>query len=805
MAEMDGKFATPVENWSIARLLKAVTVPDKYRAGLRDKQLHTVGNMTSVIMLANLVSLAVVLQSFRGNLASYLLSIWGVCLVFIIGLGFLGHIRARRDLVNGRVNERHLDSVVRGSMINGLFWAAAPLLVMSSADPLGQMVMGIVLVGMMFAGAFLLSRIPEAAFSFIIPIAAGLIVSMQIQPNAVYHYISVLTIVYLSVLIFAVRWSHLQFVEQHLSEAGLTEQSQLIGLLLRDFEESTSDWLWQTSAEGVLEDIPLVVNNGSDAADFMKKGEYLLSLFQPGEARKMLETVTRRQQGFKDIVLEVRGSGEDVVWVSLTGKPIFEEGVFRGFRGVAADITQSKQIEDRIAHMAHHDGLTGLPNRSTLQEHLEKLLRRAPSPNRVRALLWMDLDNFKWVNDALGHLAGDELLRQVTTRLRDVCEAEDVVARLGGDEFALLVERPAGGALEAFINRVTECMQTPYNIWGSTAYCSASLGVRQFDPFTTDSRLVLKHADLALYDAKKTGKAQWRMFTADLEVQAQIRVQTEAELEAAIDRDELRVYFQPLVDARTHKMIGAEALLRWQHPTRGLIFPDQFIELAENNGLITRMGEWVIRAALAEAARLPDHVKVAVNISPLQIYSATLVSTIVNALDQNRIAPNRLELEIAESVLMTDTQFTQKRLHQIKDLGVRIALDDFGTGYSSLSYLRAFPFDKIKIDKTFVKDIETRPESRAITVATLNLAKSLGLRCTAEGVETLYQADFLRDQGCDELQGFFISRAQPLDRLAHIVDVRPSRVVVPALIETVDHKRMLQEPNVLAFTAEKRA
>jgi len=802
---MDGKIAAPVANWSIAGLLKAVAVPEKYRASLRDKQLDTVSNMVFVMMLANLVNAAVVLQSFKTSFASNMLAIWGVCLVFVIGLGFLRHIRARQARASGRVTERHLDAVVRGSMVNGLFWAAAPLLVMNSAEPQGQMVMGIVLAGMIFAGAFLLSRLPEAAFSFIIPIAAGLVVSMQMQQGATYHFISVLTIVYLAVLIFAVRWSHLQFVEQHLSEAAVTEQSQLIGLLLRDFEESTSDWLWQTNADGVLEDIPLVVNTGSDSSDFMKKGERLLSLFEPGEARKVLETTSNLRQGFRDVVLEVRGSGGDGVWVSLTGKPIFEDGVFRGFRGVAADITQSKQIEDRIAHMAHYDGLTGLPNRATMQEQLEKAVRRAPSPNTVRALLWMDLDNFKWVNDTLGHPAGDELLRQVTARLSVMCEPTDVVARLGGDEFALLVERPAGGALEAFINRLTEHMRTPYNIWGSTAYCSASFGVRLLDPYTTDSRVILKHADLALYDAKKTGKAQWRMFTADLEAHAQVRVQTEAELEQAIDKNEFLVYFQPMVDARTHKMIGAETLMRWQHPTRGLFFPDQFIELAEDNGLITRMGEWVIRAAMAEATRLPDHVKVAVNISPLQIHSATLVSTIVNALAQHRIAPNRLELEITESVLMTDTEFTLKRLHQIKDLGVRIALDDFGTGYSSLSYLRAFPFDKIKIDKSFVKDIESRPESRAITMATLNLAKSLGMRCTAEGVETLYQADFLRDNGCDELQGFFVSRAQPLDNLTHIIDVRPRLTLPSVVVEAKEQKPATQDSKILPFTTEKRA
>ena len=272
-------------------------------------------------------------------------------------------------------------------------------------------------------------------------------------------------------------------------------------------------------------------------------------------------------------------------------------------------------------------------------------------------------------------------------------------------------------------------------------------------------------------------------------------------MEQAIEQEELAVYFQPLVDAHTHRMIGAETLLRWKHPTRGLVFPDQFIELAEDNGMITRMGEWVIRAAMAEASRLPDNITIAVNISPLQIHAATLLSTIVNALAAHKIAPGRLELEITESVLMTDTEFTLKRLHQLKNLGVRIALDDFGTGYSSLSYLRAFPFDKIKIDKSFVKDIESRPESRAITVATLNLAKSLGMRCTAEGVETLYQADFLRDHGCDELQGFFISRAQPLENLSHLVSVGPKTA---ASNPPLDIREKSADGKVIPFAGDLR-
>jgi diguanylate cyclase (GGDEF)-like protein len=799
---MEQQTLSPATFWSLRGLLRDIPVSEKYRQGLLKKQIDTVSSMVFVLLFANLLNVAVVLQSFRKSEAGSLLAIWGFCIIFITGLAALRHIRIRRASIRGRLAQAHVDAMSSAALIIGLFWAVAPLLVMHMADLQAQMVMAFVLTGMMFAGSFLLSRLPGAALSLMTPIGVGLGLSMLLQEGAAYQLITVLIVVYLGVLFFAVRWSHKLFVEQHLSEAAVQDQTQLIGLLLRDFGQSTSDWLWQTNTDGLLEEIPLVFDTGCEPAGFMKTGALLSSLFEPCEGRKELEAALRRLEGFQDIVLKVGYGAGEMCWVSLTGKPIFEGHEFRGFRGVAADITKSKQIEDRMARMAHYDSLTGLPNRVSMQVHLDKVMRRPQAPDTVRALLWLDLDNFKWVNDTLGHPAGDELLRQASLRLNSMIETTDLVARPGGDEFAMIVERPAGGTLEEFFGELTEVMRAPYNIWGSTAHCSASFGVRVLDAYTTDPGEVLKHADLALYHAKRSGKAQWSMFTAQLDASAKARVQIGAELERAIDQDELRIFFQPLVDARSHKIVGVESLLRWQHPVRGLVFPDEFIDLAENNGLITRMGEWVIRAALAEAARLPDHVKVAVKISPLQIHSATLVATIVNALAANNIAPNRLELEITESALITDTEFTLKRLHQIKNLGIQISLDDFGTGYSSLSYLRSFPFDKIKIDQSFVKDIESRPESRAIAMAMLTLAKSLGMRCTAEGVETLYQADFLRDHGCDELQGFFISRAQPLGNLGHIVDVRavgePPRVVI-------EMPEVSSVANVVAFSGEKRA
>ena len=753
--------------------MKSIAVPEKHAASLRAKQLDMVRRITFIMVLANIVNAGIVVICFHATTASDLLYIWSAAVLAAstVAVGTQFFNPNDMDPMEAR-SQNALDNFARAALLSGILWGIVPVIVMNAANPQGQMIIGVIMAGMMFAGTFLMARTPRAAISFLLPVGAGVVAAMEFQKDSTYQFISFLSLAYIGVLVLAVRWSHKQFVEQHLSECAVKEQSQLIGLLLRDFEESTSDWLWQTNAYGRLQDIPLVFEGVKETDSIMRKGEPLLDLFVRDDALQILETSLMRRQGFRDLALQVKTEGGTERWWSVTGKPIFESGKFQGFRGVATDITQSKESEDRIAYMAHYDGLTGLPNRITMQEHLEKAFRLTVDPKTNRALIWLDLDNFKWVNDTLGHPAGDELLRQVSGRLTGLCRDEDVVSRISGDEFALIVERPNRETLEDFLDDLVERLSEPYDIWGSTANCSASVGVRLFDSFTQDVRVLLKHADLALYQAKKLGKGNWCMFSDELDEKARARQQIEADLHRALDNDELRVFFQPVVDAVTMEVTGFETLLRWEHPKRGLVYPGEFIEHAEDIGLITRIGDWVIRAAMAEARRLPDHIGISVNISPLQIHSQSLVPTIMQAIAANNIAPERLELEITESVLMSDTEFTLQRLHQIKSIGVRIALDDFGTGFSSLSYLRSFPFDKIKIDKSFVSDLESRADNRAIAIATLELARSLGMSCTAEGVETGFQSDFLRENGCDNLQGFFVSRAQPLDKLSHLIELK---------------------------------
>lgn len=756
----------------------SIDIPENRVAGLQAQQMLSMSRITSIILLSNIVNILAVVFLFMRDAPFEVLMLWGGIGLAVNGAAFLKHRQFLRIDPARRNNRRALRDYVQCSVMNGILWGTGPLIAHIGGDPHAHMVMGIIAAGMMFAGGFLLSRIPEAAYSFIVPTGLGMAIALQFQPGPFYMMISILTVFYLMLLVVAVKWTHRQFVEQYLGEAAIQEQSQLIGLLLRDFEESTSDWLWQTNETDILQYIPIGAESDVDDAsarsgERMPIGEPFLSVFQPGPERDELAAALATRAAFKDVIVSLRtGAGEERWW-SVTGKPVLDDGYFAGFRGVAADVTQAREIEQRVARMAHYDSLTGLANRMTAQQRLDETFDQPPESPVCQAVLLLDLDNFKWVNDTLGHPAGDELLRQVAARLSALCGAGDFIARLGGDEFALIVTRDDEEALEAFLERLSGAMGEPYDIWGSSANCSASIGVRIFDYSLPDARILLKHADLALYQAKHLGKAKWCMFSDELEARAQARLEIRHEFQRALERDELRVFFQPVVDAQSHKVVACESLVRWDHPLRGLVYPGEFIEHAEENGLITRMGEWVIRAALREAARLPEDIRISVNISPLQIHSVTLVSTIVNAIAANGVDPSRLELEITETALMSNTDATLRRLHQLRDLGISIALDDFGTGYSSLSLLRAFPFDRIKIDRQFVSDMESRADSQAITMATINLAKSLGMRCTAEGVETLYQAEFLRDMGCQELQGFFISRAMPLDQLSHLIEVAP--------------------------------
>jgi diguanylate cyclase (GGDEF)-like protein len=426
------------------------------------------------------------------------------------------------------------------------------------------------------------------------------------------------------------------------------------------------------------------------------------------------------------------------------------------------DITEQRKAEAQIAYMAHHDALTGLPNRSMLRLRLDEALARAQQGEAL-AVLCLDLDRFKEVNDTLGHAVGDSLLKAVSERLKGCIRDTDTVCRASGDEF-VIIQRPVSARAEAkaLAKRIVDTLHEPFVLFGHQVMVGSSVGIAMAPEDTTDPEQLLRNADLALYRAKNEQRGTYRFFEPDMNSRLVARRDLEMALRNALQNGEFEVYYQPILNLEHNEVRGFEALLRWHRPEVGTVSPAQFIPLAEETGLITPIGEWVLRQACAQAASWPTHITVSVNLSAVQFKSRNLVQTVLSALASSSIAPGRLELEITESVLVQDSENALEMLRDLRTLGVKIALDDFGTGYSSLSYLQSFPFDKIKIDRSFIKDLEACNENAlAIVSAVVQLGRTLGMATTAEGVETSDQMEIVRAKGCTEIQGYLLSPPKP--------------------------------------------
>jgi diguanylate cyclase (GGDEF)-like protein/PAS domain S-box-containing protein len=428
---------------------------------------------------------------------------------------------------------------------------------------------------------------------------------------------------------------------------------------------------------------------------------------------------------------------------------------------VVEDVTERRRAHEKIAHLAHYDALTDLPNRVLFRERVERELKQVEQ-GKPFALLYIDIDEFKAINDSLGHHVGDELLKAVAGRLRACVQDDDMVARLGGDEFAVIKTGIASTVeVEAFVAPLYEAIRNPCQCLGHQLSTNASIGIALAPQDGTELDQLIKNADLAMYAAKSGGRRTYRFFEPAMHASAKARLTMEQDLRQALASGGFEIHYQPLVNLTSGEVCGCEALLRWRHPERGMISPAEFIPVAEDAGLIDELGDWVLRTACTEAATWPDHIRIAVNVSPIQLKCQTLAIRIAGALANSGLKPDRLELEITEAVLIRDDEAALAILHQLRGIGVRIALDDFGTGYSSLSYLKRFPFDKIKIDRCFVSDVDAAGGSSSIVQAVVNIAAALDTTTVAEGVETEAQRTLLRELGCTEMQGYLFSAAKP--------------------------------------------
>ncbi|CAH0497245.1 hypothetical protein NVSP9465_02298 [Novosphingobium sp. CECT 9465] len=534
--------------------------------------------------------------------------------------------------------------------------------------------------------------------------------------------------------------------------------------ILSDYEETGQGWFWETDRRGQLTYLSNRVAEviGRRVEDLV--GRPFSELFnlaeQSGEGERTLAFHLSARSGFSELAVRAAATDEERWW-SITGRPTYDTfNNFTGFRGSGTDLTEKRRSQEHASRLAHFDSLTGLSNRFRMSQTLEKILLAPQVHHRACSVFLLDLDRFKQVNDTLGHPAGDALLKHVAQRLERVVGKMGRVGRLGGDEFQVIlpgkIEREQLGHLAA---RVIESLSQPYSIDGSRVMIGASIGIAIAPDDGVTSEALIRNADLALYAAKDGGRGRHHFYAADLHSDAEERRKMEEDLRDAVTSGGLELYYQPVVQTATEKITGFEALLRWNHPEQGWISPSRFIPVAEDTGLIAQIGEWALRTACQDLARWPGNVRVAVNVSPLQFANPSLPLVVTNALASSQVAAERLELEITESVFLNDDEGTDQMFKALKSIGVRLALDDFGTGYSSLGYLKTAPFDKIKIDQSFVRGA-TQPGSRngAIIASIVSLAEALGMETTAEGVETLDELDLVRMLGCSHVQGYIYER-----------------------------------------------
>ncbi|WP_288588322.1 EAL domain-containing protein [uncultured Methylobacterium sp.] len=548
------------------------------------------------------------------------------------------------------------------------------------------------------------------------------------------------------------------------SEAALRVSEERLALAL----DSGSDGLWDYD---IVSNAAWISDNWSRMLGYVP-GELKVDrstwvhLLHPEDKPQALLRMREHLEGRAptfECEYRLRNKDGGWTWILARGRVVAHDMAGAPLRivGTHIDISARKAAERRATWMAGHDGLTELPNRVLFRECLDRQLRELGRRGGSSAVLFLDLDRFKAVNDTLGHLAGDALLREIAHRLKSTLRQGDIVARVGGDEFAVLLRRSNGSERAALVaGRLIEAVQAPVVLGTHDAEVGVSIGIAVIPTHGDEAEALLKHADLALYQAKAAGRNTFRFFEPAMEEEAESRLRLELDLRRALQRGEFELHYQPILDVASGTIVSAEALVRWRHPSRGLVPPSDFIPAAEEAGLIVPLGEWVLRAATDEARHWPEHVRVAVNVSTVQVRHGSLIPTVRAALDASLLAAERLELEITESVLMADDERASAVLHDLRGLGVHIALDDFGTGYSSLSYLRQFPFDKLKIDRSFVST-SSKVEAATIVRAVAALGRGLGMIVTAEGVETQEQFDMARAEGCTEVQGYLVGRPYP--------------------------------------------
>jgi len=692
-----------------------------------------------------------------------------------------------RGLVNSehqRVTNGQFLEQSKTSVLSGILWAV-PIIFFAPLGTFSQSTALLVVAIMLMAGSvYFYTTAPLSIISF-----TGIVSAASVyQTLAAGHYEVAAALALFAVLtVLGTMQVARSYIAAQLAENLLGEKEQTVSQLLREVEENEADWLWEVDRQRRLRTVGPRFAFALEASPSEAEGRPLFDLiadgrweetdFPPG-LRDLAEHLHNRES-FSSLLVEVSIRGQRRWW-ELSGTPVRDEGGrFCGMRGVGSDVTEQHQSSEKIAYLARYDSLTALPNRLMLAETLGDALKQAAHWRSRCALMMIDLDRFKAVNDSLGHMTGDKLLAQVAARLQGLMNDNATVGRLGGDEFAIVLRDASDGpAMKRLAARVIETLSKPYQVDNHTLYVGASVGsaIGPRDGKTVEE--LMRNADLALYQAKDAGGEGHRSFEPVLHASAEERRQLESSLREALGLDEFVLHYQPVVDARSENIVSFEALVRWNSPEHGFVSPGRFIPLAEDTRLIVPIGRWVLRQACHEARTWPDHVKVNVNVSPEQLLEPDFYQEVVDALAASGLRPERLEVEVTESIFVRDADVARQALEQIMALGCSIALDDFGTGYSSLGYLRTLRFSTIKVDRTFVQGAaQGSNESLAIINAVVAMAKSMKMTTTAEGVENADEADLIRNLGCDKIQGFYFGRPMSNEDARKLFSVSQQRTM----------------------------